>query len=415
MKLSRKQIDFFINSNYSFNIASGAVSSGKTRIQILRWIDFIANEAPEDCLLMMSGKTDQSLYDNVVRDLVKLNKHFIVRKQPLRVEYPIKNIEIACASAHNQESWGRIQGKTVCGWLGDEITQHPESFIKMAQSRCRGYGQIWPKFWTCNPDVPEHYVMKDYIMNPNIDVRTWYFNLDDNPVLSEEYKEELKASYSGVYYDRYINGLWVLAEGMVYDEFDRDMHIVEPFKIPYNWRHFRAIDWGYTNPFVCLWGALDPDGRLYIYDEHYEAKKLISYHADQIKKRDVISLDGKPRELYFESTDADWDAQDNAELRKYNVYTNNAIKEVEVGLQKVKARLKPQKDGKPRLFIMKNCKNVIREMGLYRWQDKKNNKNEKEEPSKVNDHSMDALRYMINRIDRGKIKVSSISAGSLGL
>jgi len=395
--LSDKQLDYLKTSDHSFNIESGAVSSGKTFIQILRWYEHIYL-APDNCLLLMSGKTSESLYDNVIRELLTLNPtDIIMHSNPLRLKVLSKNIEIACADTHNESSWGRIQGKTVCGWLADEITQAPKNFVKMAQARCRGGGKVWSKFWTCNPDMPEHFIMQEYIMNDKLDLKTWEFTMDDNPILSPEYVEELKSSYSGVFYDRYILGLWVHAEGMVYDEYVRSVHVIKNREFPEHWRRVRAIDFGYTNPFVCLWGVVDEDGRLIIYDEHYKSKQLMKYHADMIKSKSM-GIDDK--EYSFDFTVADHDAQDNAELRAEGVFTKNAKKNVIFGISAVKSRLKIQGDNKPRLQITENCVNTIREVGLYRWQEVKKG-NEKEEPLKENDHAMDALRYMIVELDKG--------------
>ena len=397
--LSQKQYSFLIGSQHSFNVAVGAVSSGKTFAQTLRWYEHIY-DVPNGSLLLMSGKTNESLYDNVIRDLVKANPGDIkVHKQPLRIEVRSKQIEIACADAHNEKSWGRIQGKTVYGWLADEIIQHPKNFVVMAQQRCRGGGKIWPKFWTCNPDVPTHFIRSDYIQNGRLDIGTWHFVLDDNPVLSEAYKNEVKNSHSGVFYDRYVLGKWVLAEGTVYDEFQDTEHIVEPFDIPESWQRIRAVDYGYTNPFVCLWGAVDEDGRLYIYDEYYQSQRLIKEHAEEIKKRPGN----------FSITVADHDAQDNAEMRSHGIYTTRATKAVSTGIQKVKARLKSHSDGRPRLKVFRNCQNLIREFTTYRWNESKENREEKEEPMKVDDHAMDALRYMVMELDYSSLPTIEVA------
>jgi len=389
---SEKQTDFFVESNHSFNIATGAVSSGKTHVSTLRWFQHIY-DVPDGVLLLMSGKTSESLYDNVIRQLVALHPADLrLYRSPMRVVVRSKGIEIACADANNEASWGRIQGKTVFGWLADEVTQYPESFTKMAQSRCRGDGKVWPKFWTCNPGTPQHYIKTDYINNTDLDVGLWEFTLDDNPVLSSEYIEEVKASYSGVYYDRYILGKWVHAEGMVYDEWSRENHVVAPFEIPKHWRRIRVIDWGYTNPFVCLWIAIDEDGRAYVYDEHYRSRTLIKDHAEAIQTRTGT----------FEATIADHDAQDNAELRQHGIVTRNADKDIEAGLQKVKSRLQLAGDNRPRLMVFSSCASVIREMELYRWPTSREGRNEKEQPLKENDHAMDALRYGVMYLDGGK-------------
>jgi len=406
MELGIKQLDYLENSHASFNIASGAVSSGKTFVQILRWDAHVYSAVPHGKLLLMSGKTAESLYDNIIHDWAAMDpRDIIVHRQPLRVKVLSKDIEIACADAHNEASWGRIQGKTVYGWLADEITRHPYNFVTMAQSRCRGDGKVWPKFWTCNPDHPQHFVKKEYIDNPDLDVRNWHFILDDNPVLSPEYISEVKSSHSGVFYDRLVLGKWVLAEGMVYDEFDPSVHVFDPIELPEDWQHVRGIDFGYTNPFVCLWGAVDYDGRLYIYDEHYKNRTLMKDHAREIKSRP-----GK-----FVWTVADHDAQDNAELRAEDVFTKNAKKDVILGIQKVKARLKINGDGYPRLMISKRCTNLLREVSIYSWAEPKEGRNEKEEPMKDNDHAMDALRYMVMELDGGSGRVGKVSASMIGL
>lgn len=393
--LSPKQISYIAKSNHSFNIAEGAVSSGKTFAQILRWYKHIY-DAPDGCLLMMSGKTGESLYDNVIRDLIKLDAYndFVYSTHPQRVVVKSKGIEIACSDAHDEKSWGRIQGKSVAGWLGDEITRHPRSFVDMAIPRCRWEGRIWPKFWTCNPEFPDHYVKKDFIENEKLDIRTWHFVLDDNPVLSSEYITELKSAYRGVFYDRYILGKWVMAEGSVYEEFDREVHVVEK-DIGEGWRRIRGIDFGFTNAFVCLFGALDEDNRLHIYDEHYRPKMLIKDHAATIRRR----------EGSFSFTVADHDSQDAAELLSHGVGTRPAQKDVVRGIQKVKARLLVQADGRPRLTMSPKCKNLIREFGSYRWAEPKEDRNEKEEPLGIDNHAVDALRYMVMELDNARTYV----------
>lgn len=203
----------------------------------------------------------------------------------------------------------------------------------------------------------------------------------DNIYLPPEYIVDLQASYSGEFAAQELHGQFVAFEGLVYDEFRTGTHVAS-LSPPEDWRRVRAIDFGYTNPFVCLWGAVDEDGRLYIYDEYYKRRELMEYHAAQINARGEA-----------EWTVSDHDAQDVAELRKHNIATIKAKKDVMAGIQKVKARLMVQADGRPRLFIHERCVNLLREIGQYRWKD------DKEEPVKENDHAMDALRYMVMQLD----------------
>jgi phage terminase large subunit len=170
-----------------------------------------------------------------------------------------------------------------------------------------------------------------------------------------------------------------------------------------------------------LWGALDEDGRLYIYKEHYRAQTLIKDHAAIIngfKEYKTVQIfdEEKRKEIEYNCTIADHDAQDNAELAQYDIYTKNAKKDVSIGIQKVAERLVVQRDNKPRLFVFDTCVNTIREVGKYRWQEVKDGKPVKEEPLKIDDHCCDALRYLCMEIDFGLTGgVSEISASSLGL
>jgi PBSX family phage terminase large subunit len=211
----------------------------------------------------------------------------------------------------------------------------------------------------------------------------------DNRFLPVDFVRDLQDAYTGEFARQEIDGEFVAFEGLVYCEFDSALNIWGAPEIPETWSKVRGIDYGYTNPFVCLWGAVDNDGRLYIYDEHYRRKTLIGDHADAIKARGGDYL----------WTVADHDAQDNAELQARGVYTINATKDVIAGIQRVKARLAKAGDGKPRLFISPTCVNTLKEIGQYRWADSGKNRNEKEEPLKENDHTMDVIRYLVNQLD----------------
>jgi PBSX family phage terminase large subunit len=214
----------------------------------------------------------------------------------------------------------------------------------------------------------------------------------ENKYLDEDFVENLEASYTEEFAEQEIEGKFVTFEGLVYSEFSHDQKNgnLREFDIDPSWQRVRAIDFGYTNPFVCLWGAVDDDGRLWIYDEYYQRRRLISEHAGVIKDTDRGE---------FRWTVADWDAQDRAELEKAGVPTQKAQKEIMTGIQKVKARLKRQADGMPRLIIHQRCVNLLKEFSSYRWNPK--SKGGKEEPIKELDHAMDALRYMVMEIDHG--------------
>lgn len=190
------------------------------------------------------------------------------------------------------------------------------------------------------------------------------------------------------------DGIWMDNEGAVYDEFDEDIHCIETFDIPSNWKRVRSIDFGYTNPFCCLWGAVDGDDNLYIYNEHYMKEKIVREHARIINAMSHGEA--------FRWTTADWDAEDRETLSYCGIPTVAADKNIEMGLQAVKSRLKEGSNGKPRIYVMaERCPHLISEFYDYMWDPHAGTteKNLKEVPVDSNNHAMDALRYMVMRCD----------------
>lgn len=207
----------------------------------------------------------------------------------------------------------------------------------------------------------------------------------DNTYLPDDYVSDLQSTYTGEFAAQELDGEFVAFEGLVYSEFRYQIHVTDADPNP-RWMHVRGIDYGYTNPFVCLWGAVDEDGRLYVYDEHYRRRDLIENHARAIKER----------EARIAWTVADHDAQDNAEMRAQGIQTVPAHKEVSLGIQRVKSRMVVQPDGRPRLYVHERCVNLLKELGMYQWRE-----NRRDEPLKENDHAMDVLRYMVMQLDSG--------------
>jgi len=184
-----------------------------------------------------------------------------------------------------------------------------------------------------------------------------------------------------------IKGHFAAFQGAVYKLFSRDTHVIKPFDIPTDWDLYRAIDWGFNNPFVCLWLARDPDRRWYVYAEHYKAQETLAYHAERIKQ-----VSGSDR---YRITWADHDAQDRYEFEKLDIRTTPAKKDIHLGIEAVQACLKIQGDGRSRLFIFKTCPNTIREMTGYKWAEGSETRDPKDEPLKINDHCPDCVRYAI--------------------
>jgi PBSX family phage terminase large subunit len=284
----------------------------------------------------------------------------------------------------------RLRGPNL-GWAYlDEAALMPERAWQVILGRLR-VGN--PRAWVTTTPAGFNWVWKYFVSERRENYEAFYGSTRDNYFNPQGYLADLEANYTAEFARQEIDGAFVAFEGLVYSEVRPDVHVVKAFRIPDDWQRVRAIDFGFTNPFVCLWGAVDTDGRLYVYDEHYRRRELIKDHADAIKRR----------EDPVQWTVADHDAQDAAELASCGVYTTPAQKAVLVGIQKVKSRLATQGDGKPRLFFFDSVVNTLKEVGMYRWADGKAGKNEKEEPIKESDHAMDALRYMVMQIDNATL------------
>lgn len=249
----------------------------------------------------------------------------------------------------------------------------------------------------CNPKSPRHWLhyvgvrhVDPETEEPLPDAEKWarlnWSAYDNRENLPAEFLASLEA-LPEIARDRMLKGIWRDNEGLVYSEFDEDLHVVEPFEIPSDWTRIRAIDFGYTNPFVCLWGALDHDNRLYLYREIYESKVLTSVHAENILRQS----EGE-KILY---TVADHDAEERAELEKDGIPTVAAKKEVFPGIQQVKQRLLKDGSGRPSLFVFSSLRHTLAEFSSYEWLPASEGRNAKEEPKKENDHAMDALRYLV--------------------
>ncbi|MCI0477139.1 MAG: hypothetical protein L0Y55_12900, partial [Anaerolineales bacterium] len=215
-----------------------------------------------------------------------------------------------------------------------------------------GNAPISYTFGDCNPDSPAHWIVAR--------AREKKFSLlesrhVDNPRLYDHAGKILPAgvvtmgvldALTGVRKERLRYGRWVQADGAVY-EFDARVHRVPRFEIPKEWRRVRGIDFGFENPFVCGWWAIDPDGRMYLYREIYQTKRIVADHARRIKE---LSKDER-----FEATISDHDAEDRETLRLAGIQTIPAFKEIRRGIEIVAQRLRVNDDGKPRLFVLEGA------------------------------------------------------------
>lgn len=397
MEWSVQQRSFFSNSEHNINILSGSVSSGKTFISNLRFLRMIY-EAPRGSLLVAIGRTTETLKDNVIDPIMKLddNNLLTLSKNPLRIYCASNGVEVACCGGDNSSSWARIQGKTTSGALFDEATTLPKKLVQNIIKGCRFEGQTWPVIMTTNPDAPSHFIKLDYMDNTNLDVRTWEFRLPDNPSLSDEYINQVKSLYAGSEYDKMIDGKWTKAEGVVFNEFDRQTHTFGDKDIEnVTFKEYvMGIDWGWTNPLALLYIGVDYDDNYYILDEFYKSKQ----HIDDSLRQQLDSKGWDRRKLSY--CYADTNNPENI-LRMRNIGYNvlSAKKDVIEGISLTNAHFKNR-----RIKVHHRCINTIKELESYSWKMTSSGLS-KDDPIKEDDHLCDALRYVIYTMNRGTVKL----------
>jgi PBSX family phage terminase large subunit len=301
------------------------------------------------------------------------------------------------------------------GWFYiDQAEEINERVFMTLQSRLRlntvprRYG-----FVTCNPE-PGNWIY-DRFAKPSMEgtLHSDHFYISattrDNPHLPADYVPTLLQSYPEELIKRYIEGKWEVFEGQIYPEFDRSIHVIKPFQIPKAWERLVAIDYGMVNPTAVLWGAIDYDGNMYIYDEYYQpgvvsesAKAILAKSEGQ--EISFWLIDPSTTAKNREKNGMPWSIME--EFEDYGIWATPANHEMLGGLNRVKEFLKlddkrvspiTKTHPAPRLYIMSNCVNLIWEFPQYQWKKMHNltNRNEIERPRDFNDHALDALRYMI--------------------
>lgn len=345
----------------------------------------------------------KSVWGETLMDIVRGHRHIAVSESALELRFS-KGSLIRVDGLDDQERVDKILGTEYAHIFFNESTQITWQTVNIVLSRLAQPVPGLPArkaLFDCNPKSPRHWLYRAAIqkINPDTgtplkDAKIWarrHFSPLDNPHLPDDAKATLDG-LSGVQRRRLWLGEWCEQAGAVYDEFSEDIHtFTELPNGAENWVHIRGIDFGYTNPFVCIWGAVDGDGRLWIYREHYQRGRLVADHAAAIK-----AATGSQRIAW---TVADHDAEDRATLAAAGIPTRAARKAVLQGINAVKARLRIAGDGRPRLMIWERCTETISELYDYAWPQSREGKHESETPVKDRDHALDALRYMATELD----------------
>lgn len=390
----QKKILAFPYSTYDALICDGAVRSGKTSIMMWAFVDWAMREFSGQ-RFGVCGKTVDSASKNIIVPFISMS--LAKERYTLRWRRSEKILEVSRGAVTNyfevfggkdESSFMLIQGRTFAGALLDEVALMPESFFNQALARCSVDGaKLW---FSCNPDNPQHWFYKGWIQqHRERNALYLHFALTDNPSLTEERIQFYKSSFTGVFYDRYILGKWVAAEGLIYDMFSLDQNVYgkDIPSLPNRGNRYIACDYGTTNPCVFL----------DIYDDGEVIRVTREYRWDS-RKEQQQKTDREYADDFMEFLAGQWctvlvdpsAASFIAELRSRGVYVQDADNTVMDGIRRTGTLFQQRK-----LLVHDRCQGLIEELIAYRWDDAAAQHGE-ERPLKQNDHGPDALRYYIN-------------------
>ena len=392
-------------------IADGAIRSGKTVSMSLSFV-FWAMSAFSDQIFIMAGKTVGSFRRNVLDTLLPM-----LRSRGYTVdEYRSDNLLVITRGkvtnyfyvfgGKDEGSQDLVQGLTAAGGFFDEVALMPESFVNQAVARCSVTGR--KLFFNCNPGSPIHWFKLNWI-----DKRTQkkllylHFEMDDNLSLSEEIKKAYRSMYVGVFYLRFIKGLWRAAEGLIYTMFT-DANLYD--QLDERTRHIStksiAVDYGTTNP--CVFYEIWDDGQILWVENEYrwdsrseEARRSPNPQKTDAQYADDMAafMGSRPEDQCMIIVDPSA-ASFIQELRSRGWVVKEADNEVLDGIRKTGALF-----AKHQLLVnRRKCPGLIGELQSYVWDDKAAEKGE-EKPVKQLDHGPDAIRYKVNSLPNWRIVI----------
>ncbi|MHA3724331.1 PBSX family phage terminase large subunit [Leucobacter sp. HY1910] len=402
--LSRSQILSLADCGKSkIALWSGAVRSGKTFVSLFAFL-FAILTAPRAGVIIIVGRTLDTINGNLFSLLTNpeifgpLVKH--IKYTPGAKTATILGRTVHLYGANDAASETKIRGLTVSLAYVDEATIIPEGFWNMLVTRLSVDGARLLS--TTNPGSKSHWLRKEWILKAGeVSLTHFPFTMEDNPSLSEEFKASMRASYSGVFYQRFIKGEWTNAEGAVYPMWDETRHLIKHADLPPIARTLAVgMDYGTTNTTVAhLLGITDePQPRLVLIDEwHYSSKE---HHGETLPdielsrlfrewlntRHGTDSVHVPPPEFIFLDPSA---ASMRAQLHQDGVTSwaaNNAVLD---GIQVVGSLLSQGK-----LIVSDRCKVYLEEVTEYEW-DSKAAEEGKDEVVKRDDHGQDSARYAI--------------------
>lgn len=387
MLLSPKQREFVLEANHRWNFKGGATRSGKTYLDF-RWIIpmRIRERVGKDGLTVILGVTKSTIERNVLEPMRNLYGDTLVGTISSDNTAWLFGEKCYCLGAEKVSQVSKIRGSSIKYCYGDEVADWSEEVFELLKSRL-------DKEYSCfdgtfNPQYPGHWLKQ--FLDSDADIFSQTYTIDDNPFLPESFKENLKKEYAGtVFYDRYILGQWVLAEGLIYKL--EDYNLVDT--VPDRGEYYISCDYGTLNPFSAGLWCWDGKTATRIREYYYSGRDERSNKTDEEYYTELEKLAG---DLHVKSVIVDPSAASFIEvIRRHKRFTvKKAVNDVLPGIMTTARYLQ---DGTIKIHL--SCEDAIREFGLYRWDEEST----EDRPIKENDHAMDDIRYFVMTILRHKV------------
>lgn len=392
MVTSPKQNQSFSEATHAYNIWVGAIRSGKTYSSIRKFIDRLKYGPPGDAMIV--GVNRGSIERNVLNLMYDLLGFPLPSPKSMKAELYGRTVYFV--GAPDVGAVSTIKGATLALAYIDEVTEIPEPFFKMLEGRLSVPGA--QLFGTTNPDGPAHWFKKQYIdRKEEIDLIYWDFNLEDNPTLNEAYKQRIKASYTGLWYNRYILGQWALAHGAIYDNYDHFNEYENDFPAPSY--YIVGVDYGTTNATAAVLCAVTPNKWPQIRVEseyYYDSAKKGRSKTDQELVKDIKDFIGYKNvsAIYIDPAAASL----KIAMRQAELPVLDANNDVLLGI-KTCAKFIAGKN----IVIHKGCTTLREQIQSYAWDPKAADRGE-DKPIKKDDHICVAGNTLIQtRIGRCRI------------
>lgn len=376
---------------YDGLICDGAVRSGKTTCMTLSFVAWAFYRFDGESFAIC-GKTIASLKRNILSALLpalrdagfeckeKLSQNL------LEITYGEKTNKFWLFGGRDESSASLIQGMTLAGIFLDEVALMPRSFVEQALARCSlNKSTFW---FNCNPENPKHWFYEEWIKKAEEKNCLYlHFTMNDNPSLSKKVRRRYESLYSGAFYERFVLGRWVAADGLVYPGAAEGRYTQAPLTDSFS-KCYVSCDYGTVNPTsMGLWGL--QEGVWYRFDEYYYSSRLQGQQkTDEEYYEDLEEL---CRGRRIEAVIVDPSAASFMEcIRRHGKFRVIPAKnDVTDGIRKVQGAFK---SGKIRVSPV--CKAALKEFSLYRWDEKAG----KDSPKKENDHAMDEIRYFTSTV-----------------